>query len=204
MPAPNQPLQGLQALQIKHIPIKDKEVVRYRVYSDAHNFVAVIAENALMAIEAAGIPEPYKLVRDLIFDRPLGETDLELEKAALHEIIPHAPIEKSKSFDMNAMPRNNPQDFVALSLDALSKKEKETPKPNLAPETRPNLASEPISAPVMNAGMMGPSLSNEIEAQAQQVVLSPPEPSPVTPSLSSEDAPLSSEEVENLLSPTQA
>jgi hypothetical protein len=49
----------------RKLSVKDVEKIRYRVYRDAHEFVAVIADSALMAIKIAGVAEPFKVVRDL-------------------------------------------------------------------------------------------------------------------------------------------
>ena len=45
--------------------VVDSDKVRYRVYSTPSEFVAVIAESALMAVRASGIKVPYKIVRDI-------------------------------------------------------------------------------------------------------------------------------------------
>ncbi len=60
------PAKPLQPLDIRRTRIIDVDRVRYRVYRTPNEFVAVIAENALMAMKLSGIVEPFKVVRDLV------------------------------------------------------------------------------------------------------------------------------------------
>lgn len=60
------PAKPLLPLDIRRTRIIDVDRVRYRVYRTPNEFVAVIAENALMAMKLSGIIEPYKVVRDLV------------------------------------------------------------------------------------------------------------------------------------------
>ncbi|MFZ4540357.1 MAG: hypothetical protein ACOYNL_00925 [Rickettsiales bacterium] len=57
--------QGIEALTIRRAAVADADKVRYRVYSTPAEFIAVIAESALMAVKVSGIPKPHKIVRDL-------------------------------------------------------------------------------------------------------------------------------------------
>ncbi|MDX2094556.1 MAG: hypothetical protein SFW64_01240 [Alphaproteobacteria bacterium] len=56
---------GLESIALRRAIIVDKDKVRYRVYSTPSEFIAVIAENALMAVKVSGISKPHKIVRDL-------------------------------------------------------------------------------------------------------------------------------------------
>lgn len=55
----------LEHISIRRVTIADEDKVRYRVYTSPVEFVAVIAESALMAIKVSGIRQPHKIVRDL-------------------------------------------------------------------------------------------------------------------------------------------
>lgn len=55
----------LESLTIRRAKVADADKVRYRVYSTPTDFIAVIAESALLAVRAAGISKPHKIVRDL-------------------------------------------------------------------------------------------------------------------------------------------
>jgi hypothetical protein len=57
--------QGMEALTIRRAVVADTDKVRYRVYSSPTEFIAVIAESALMAVKVSGIGKPHKIVRDL-------------------------------------------------------------------------------------------------------------------------------------------
>lgn len=62
------PKGDIRTLAIRHSEIIDHDKVRYRVYRSANEYIAVIAENALMAMKLSGVSEPYKVVRDLFHD----------------------------------------------------------------------------------------------------------------------------------------
>ena len=57
--------QGLEALAVRRAAMTDADKVRYRVYRTQHEYIAVIAESALMAVKVSGIAEPLRIVRDL-------------------------------------------------------------------------------------------------------------------------------------------
>jgi hypothetical protein len=59
------PPQDMKALAVRRANVVDADKVRYRVYRTPTDFIAVIAENALMAVRVAGITNPHKIVRDL-------------------------------------------------------------------------------------------------------------------------------------------
>lgn len=57
--------QGLEALAVRRTSMTDADKVRYRVYRTKDEFIAVIAESALMAVKVSGITDPQRIVRDL-------------------------------------------------------------------------------------------------------------------------------------------
>lgn len=57
--------QGLEALAVRRTTLTDADKVRYRVYRSPNDYVAVIAESALMAVKVSGVAEPQRIVRDL-------------------------------------------------------------------------------------------------------------------------------------------
>lgn len=57
--------QGLEALAVRRTTLADSDKVRYRVYRSTDDFVAVIAESALMAVKISGVRDPLRIVRDL-------------------------------------------------------------------------------------------------------------------------------------------
>lgn len=58
----------IQPISVRHTHIIDNDKVRYRVYRSPTEYIAVIAENALMAMKLSGVNEPYKVMRDLHHD----------------------------------------------------------------------------------------------------------------------------------------
>jgi hypothetical protein len=55
----------IEPLAIRRAEVVDADKVRYRVYRSPNDFVAVIAESALMAMKVAEVSKPYRIVRDL-------------------------------------------------------------------------------------------------------------------------------------------
>jgi anthranilate/para-aminobenzoate synthase component I len=87
---------GIESIAIRRAVIADSDKVRYRVYSSPTEFIAVIAESALMAVKVSGISKPHKIVRDL----PTEGIAIEAKKMA--SIDPNAlritlPTEKTES-----------------------------------------------------------------------------------------------------------
>jgi hypothetical protein len=58
----------IQSISVRHTHIIDNDKVRYRVYRSPTEYIAVIAENALMAMKLSGVNEPFKVMRDLHHD----------------------------------------------------------------------------------------------------------------------------------------
>lgn len=56
---------GMESISVRRATLADADKVRYRVYSNPSEFVAVIAESALMAVKVSGVAKPYKIMRDL-------------------------------------------------------------------------------------------------------------------------------------------
>ncbi|MES2984778.1 MAG: hypothetical protein V4735_06305 [Pseudomonadota bacterium] len=59
------PAQGIESIAVRRATVTDADKVRYRVYSTPSEFIAVIAESALMAVRVSGVKKPHKIVRDL-------------------------------------------------------------------------------------------------------------------------------------------
>jgi hypothetical protein len=78
----------IQPISVRHTHIIDNDKVRYRVYRSPTEYIAVIAENALMAMKLSGVNEPYKVMRDLHHDG----VSIEASKLRDSEEIPHIHI----------------------------------------------------------------------------------------------------------------
>lgn len=78
------PAQGIEAIAVRRAKLADADKVRYRVYSSPEEFIAVIAESALMAVKVSGVTAPYKIMRDL----PTEGIAIEAKKMAQREDVP--------------------------------------------------------------------------------------------------------------------
>lgn len=56
---------GMESITLRRAVLADSDKVRYKVYSSPTEFIAVIAESALMAVKVSGIGKPHKIIRDL-------------------------------------------------------------------------------------------------------------------------------------------
>lgn len=76
--------KSIEALSIRRVKLADADKIRYRVYTNPTEFVAVIAENALMAVKVSGIAAPFKIVRDF----PTEGIAIEAKRMAAIEDVP--------------------------------------------------------------------------------------------------------------------
>jgi len=114
----------MQHLTIKRIPVKNADTVRYRVYTSADEFVAVIAENALMAMKLTGITEPHKVVRDLISEEMLlPEEALDKERTEMLALTTAKVETKHEKPDLSQFTNPHLAGFTALSMGELRKAE---------------------------------------------------------------------------------
>lgn len=59
----------LESISIRHSQVKEGKKVRYFVYRSETEYVAVVAESALMALRLSEVKEPFKILRDLPMTR---------------------------------------------------------------------------------------------------------------------------------------
>lgn len=76
--------KGVEALTVRRAKVADADKVRYRVYRTPTDFIAVIAENALMAVKVSGVSKPHKIVRDF----PTEGVAIEAQRMATIEAKP--------------------------------------------------------------------------------------------------------------------
>ncbi len=79
----------IEAFAIRRATLADKDKVRYRVYTSPTEFVAVIAESALMAMKLTGIGKPHKIVRDMPTQGVAIEAEriAKVEEAAIERVL---------------------------------------------------------------------------------------------------------------------
>lgn len=155
---------GIEAITIRRAIIADTDKVRYRVYSTATDFIAVIAESALMAVKVSGIKKPHKIVRDL----PTEGVAIEAKKmaaidtAAARIAMPVKRIEKPEQ--------------LSAELKAID--------PNLKQSLfKPMTISDLQAKGIGRARILPPELLNEIIEQHAKATMPqapvPPPPAPV-------------------------
>ncbi len=87
--------QGIEQITVRRANVADTDKVRYRVYSTPVDFIAVIAESALMAVKVSGVSKPHKIVRDL----PTEGIAIEAKKMSKVEVNPQKVTLPSKQTD---------------------------------------------------------------------------------------------------------
>lgn len=183
----------MKELKIRRITLTDAQTVRYRVYTTPADFVAVIAENALMAMKLTGINQPHKIVRDLITSEGSIAPFLP-EKTMVSEYILPTKFEKitPPKPDIKNFTNSTKLDFEALPLSQLQKKSFQlnnvVPPATLirvlAPEEPTNNTPDATGLPTHHAS---------------PETLTTPESADSAPLIS--DVPLSPQDVVELLSP---
>lgn len=118
--------QVMEQITIRRANLVDADKVRYRVYTSPTEFVAVIAESALMAVKVSGISTPHKIMRDL----PTDGIAIEAKKMMAQEEKPMRvafPLEKPKESSKSQTQMPSPADvkttpFVAMGIADLQHK----------------------------------------------------------------------------------
>lgn len=77
-------IMALKPLALKRKAVANNDKVRYRVYISPDEYIAVIAENALMALKISGVKVPYRILRDL----PLTQNAVSRESLIPHHMQP--------------------------------------------------------------------------------------------------------------------
>lgn len=113
---------ALKPVALKRKAVAHSDKVRYRVYVDSQEFVAVIAENALMAMKISGVKAPHRIVRDL----PLTHATLEDSQLTPHHLQPtmllRPEMESPSASAFQPIPINTDTElkpFLELSLSEL-------------------------------------------------------------------------------------
>lgn len=196
----------MQHLTIKRIPVKNANTVRYRVYTTADEFVAVIAENALMAMKLTGIAQPHKVVRDLISEEgSVPESALDKEHTELLNLATTPTAKSLEKLDPRNFAVANQHGFMPLSMGEL-RKESDFVESVIASPKLIRVLEDAPPAPPPAAAVETPPV---IEAAAQVVAAQEPQEAEVAPLDMAQQAlvekampaePLSAKDVVDLLS----
>lgn len=176
-------LDELKPVSLKRKSLAQGDKVRYRVYTSPQEFVAVIAENALMAMKLSGVSNPHRILRDL----PLAGNSLEPEKLMPHHMQPTVFMKsqdstKPQGFEpMKAREADGGDAFQPVSLKSIS--DKRVPRTSTIDVQTLLKALEDVVVTV---------------ERPEVVVIPPPEPEPEP------EAELTPEEVEKLLNEPRA
>lgn len=176
----------LEVLTLKHGHFTDLNRVRYRVYQSATEYIAVIAESALMAIRISGVKEPTKVVRDV------PTLHASVEKGVVHieesaERVPMPTMKPDIKPFFNEVVPKVAEDFISVTLADLHLKK--TPNESVISrrDGMKGLQDVPETAPTLTKAPLAP------------VVESLPPIQEAGPPADTGDKPLSSEEIAKLL-----
>ncbi len=175
------PSRAIEELTIRRANVADIDKVRYRVYSTPSDFVAVIAESALMAVKVSGIKKPHKIVRDI------PTTNIAIEKQKMLAIdadaarvslpVKQAEREKNIKIDVAGNREENPMKALFKPMNLGDLRRDTTGRARILP---PELLNEIIEQHVKTAVASAPAPA-DMEAlhaaPAPVEIPRPPEPS---------------------------
>lgn len=208
--------KAIEALAVKRAKIADADKVRYRVYRAPDDFVAVIAESALMAMKVSGISNPHRIVRDLPHEHAAVEAQrIARDEKELPFTLSIEPQKKTSaaflSTELAHVGQQKP-DFVAMQAKDFQKKNTLPWARVLTPEmveqaqAKAKMAAPvpaPASAPVSIEPAAPPVAEVVPPPAATEAAPSPmpvPEPAATPAAAAPQDSDvLSPEEVERLL-----
>lgn len=203
----------ISALAIRKAIVADADKVRYRVYRTSEDFVAVIAESALMAMKVAGIERPHRIVRDLpttaiaIESERMAKIDAANVQKVILSLATHSHETSPKKVVLSE--RSAAPSFAPMVLGDFEKirHEKSEVGENLVPPVNGVSVVEPQES--INAAATQETVSTQpaaIKAKETPIESPPiPDSTPLetmtqTNEVPSSDGKLSPEEVERLLS----
>ncbi|MFZ4125372.1 MAG: hypothetical protein ACOYJ2_04800 [Rickettsiales bacterium] len=164
--------EHLEILTLKHGHFSDPTRVRYRVYQSSSEYIAVIAESALMAIRISGVKDPYKVVRDV----PTANASVDKGVVLMEESTERVPMPTIKpdiKAFVNEVAAKVAEDFINVALADLHLKK--TPSASVisrrdgmktlqnVPETAPTLTKAP--APTMETAPLAHEVSAPVETE---------------------------------------
>lgn len=191
--------KSLEAIAVKRTTLADAGKVRYRVYSSETEFVAVIAESALMAMKISGISTPHHIVRDLPHESVAIEAKRIAQEDAQQQRVLLSTVPKEKGALRAELPsaaEAKPQGAGFVPMQAKDFQKKTSWARVLSPEMVEQLqaaraAAAAPSAPPAPAPVIEPTTS--LEPAPDMTAEAPP---PLPPNA---DGVLSEDEVQQLL-----
>lgn len=187
--------KGMEAIAVRRAALADADKVRYRVYRDPQDFIAVIAESALMAVKVSGVEAPYRIVRDL----PTEGITIKAEKLASQESapvqkVPLALERKDRTIGKAELPtESHKPGFVPMQLRDLEKGQGSRLRILSPDQMAALMASRPEPAPPpapMPVSMPEPEMEAMPEMDAVPMESPEPEPEPQPAPESAASAPV--------------
>ncbi|MBN8543028.1 MAG: hypothetical protein J0M34_02055 [Alphaproteobacteria bacterium] len=179
--------EHLEVLTLKQNRFADPDRVRYRVYQSSSEYIAVIAESALMAIRISGVKDPFKVVRDV----PNAYSSIENGMVQIEETSERVPMPTVKpdiKAFVNEVAAKAAEDFITLALADLHHKKISNEGVISRHDGMKSLRDMPEAAPTL--------------VKAPEPVKPAPvieEPAPMAAVEDTGDRPLSPEEISKLL-----
>lgn len=167
----------IETLTVRRAKIADADKIRYRVYTSPTEFVAVIAESALMAVKVSGIHAPFKIIRDF----PTEGIAIEARRmAAIEEVDERVSLSKERRVVEPILKTELPaksdvpnQPFVAVGLADL--RNRRGVRERILP---PELVHEIIE---QHSKTVKPEMP--VPEDTPQAALPEPSPEPMTPEI---------------------
>lgn len=192
------PPKQIESVSVRRASIADADKVRYRVYSSPTEFIAVIAENALLAVKVSGVTNPHKIVRDL----PTEGIAVEAKKMSARLDVPDrvsfplSPPENKASHAMEMAPERPPLESQFVAMNAVDLQRKGEPRARILPpemlykiiedhvRAQPTMVAavpeKAMAAPTENPGSGGVDALDAILQASPQLVDSGPTPESVS------------------------
>lgn len=174
----------MEALAVRRATMADADKVRYRVYTSPTEFIAVIAESALMALRVSGVAAPHRIVRDLPTQGvSIAAERIETGDSGLRVNLATEKAPKDKHVVAN-LPKPEPQNanFLPLKLGDLDQKNRRTMRILSAKDLEALTSQSPKAEVPPAAAPAEPPPSPPAEAEAP-----PPPPPANTEELSPEE-----------------
>lgn len=113
-----EPPKIMESISLRRAKLVDADKVRYRVYNSPTEFIAVIAENALMAVKVSGIAKPHKIVRDL----PSAGVAIEAQKmAVIEDLTERVTLSSQLLTELPGVLQTEMSDAIVIAKEALFK-----------------------------------------------------------------------------------
>lgn len=171
--------QTMESITVRRASLADADKVRYRVYSTPTEFIAVIAESALMAVKVAGIKKPHKIVRDIPTQGAAVEAQRVTRPQGKDERVA-LPVEKPdtmKKLVAELAPAVAKQSgFTALRLSDLQQKGKVQSR-ILPADLLNSIIEEHVRA--INPALVADAVAETMQSMAAPVEAAPPLPTPM-------------------------